>query len=165
MKLFFLRHGIAVEADDWEGTDASRPLTVEGEALMALEAKGMATLGLGIEAVITSPLRRAMQTARAVCEAIGLADGPQVDDRLAPGFGKPLLRDVLNDHPGKEALLFVGHEPDMSHTIGSLIGGGRVDCKKGALARVDVEGPEELRGDLVCLMQARAVVKLLEAAP
>jgi phosphohistidine phosphatase SixA len=35
----------------------------------------------------------------------------------------------------------VGHEPDLSLTIAELIGGGRVDMKKGGLARVDVRGP------------------------
>jgi phosphohistidine phosphatase SixA len=58
-----------------------------------------------------------------------------------------LTRDV--DQAG--AVLFVGHEPDMSLTIAALTG-GRVVMKKGGFARVDVTAFQPFRGALVWLI-------------
>ncbi len=163
MKLYFLRHGIAVEAKDWDGRDDDRPLTEEGQALMEAEARGIKALGLGIELVLASPLTRAVQTATAVTNALGMERGPVTDDRLGPGFGRPLLKAILAEHRGVESIMLVGHEPDLSLTVGQLIGGASVDIKKGALAAVELDDPSDMRGRLKCLMQARGIARLLEA--
>jgi phosphohistidine phosphatase SixA len=42
--------------------------------------------------------------------------------------------------------MLVGHEPDFSATTATLLGGGRIQFKKGGLARVDIV---ERVGDLV----------------
>ena len=47
--------------------------------------------------------------------------------------------------------MFVGHEPDFSTTITSLVG-GRVVMKKGGLARVDIISDQPLLGELVWLI-------------
>lgn len=163
MKLYFLRHGIAVEASEWEGSDDDRPLTEEGLALMAREAEGIAALDLGARLVLTSPLKRAQQTAQALTKALGLKKGPQAEERLGPGFGRPLLKAILADYRKEEALILVGHEPDLSLTVGQLSGGANIDIKKGALAAVELDDPEGMRGRLLWLMQAKGILRLLEA--
>ena len=45
--------------------------------------------------------------------------------------------------------MLVGHEPDLSATISAIIGGGRLRMKKAGLARVDIEGVEDVSGELV----------------
>ena len=47
--------------------------------------------------------------------------------------------------------MFVGHEPDFSTTISSLVG-GRVVMKRGGLARIDIVSPQPLLGELVWLI-------------
>jgi phosphohistidine phosphatase SixA len=52
----------------------------------------------------------------------------------------------------------VGHEPTFSATITTLIGGGRITLKKGALARVEITSFEPLSGDLLWLLQPKTLI-------
>lgn len=152
LRLYFLRHGRAVSRADWSGEDGLRPLTPEGEAAMAREARTIAALGLGLGAIVTSPLARARRTAEIVAEALG--DGTSVvdDRRLAPGFDGAALRAVVAELGAPKALMLVGHEPDFSTVVGALVGGARVVCKKGGLARVDAAGADLKAAELVWLL-------------
>ena len=53
--------------------------------------------------------------------------------------------------------MLVGHEPDFSATIAACIGGGSVECKKGGLARLDIDDPDSLSGTLVWLLPPRVL--------
>jgi phosphohistidine phosphatase len=66
MKLYFLRHGLAGDQENWHGDDQSRPLTEQGMQAMHHEAETIAKLGLGLELVLTSPFVRAAQTAEII---------------------------------------------------------------------------------------------------
>jgi phosphohistidine phosphatase len=63
-----------------------------------------------------------------------------------------MLARVVRSHADAGALMLVGHEPDFSQTIGSLIGGGRVVCKKGGVACVNVPDIRAMEGDLEWLV-------------
>ncbi len=152
MKLYFLRHGIAEERDGWTGDDALRPLTDKGKQRLGEVAAFLAERRLGIETVVTSPLVRCAQTAEIAARALGLRDRVVEDRRLAPGFGPGELAAVVRAHTGSDALMLVGHEPDFSETIGALIGGGRVVCRKGGVACVNVPEPARLEGELEWLL-------------
>jgi phosphohistidine phosphatase len=158
MKLYFVRHGDAVEADAWRGDDASRPLTDEGRDRMTRAAKTMKRLGFALDVIVTSPLVRARQTAAIVAEALGLRDKLVEDERLGPGFDLVRLAEIVRAQRGADAVMLVGHEPSFSMTIGRLAGGGAIDVKKGSLARVDVADPSELRGELVWLIPPKVLV-------
>jgi phosphohistidine phosphatase len=157
MKLYFLRHGLADRAE-WDGDDFERPLTEKGKARMAREADTLAKLGLEVDLILSSPLTRARQTAEIVARRLGLADRLQIDERLSPGFALGALAKILEAQAKRQALLLVGHEPDFSETIGALIGGGQVLCKKGALARVDLCPEHPPRGHLVWLIPPSVLV-------
>lgn len=157
MKLYFLRHGLAWNREEWAGEDADRPLTEEGKTRMAREAKTIAKLELGLTAIITSPLVRAYQTAEIVARELQMLDQLVKDERVSPGFGSDQLGEILRAHPKADALMLVGHEPDFSDLISCLIGGGRVECKKGGLALVDLD-TTSLKGELVWLIPPKALV-------
>jgi len=80
-----------------------------------------------------------------------------VDDRLSPGFGPEELGGIFREHRAASALMLVGHEPDFSSTVAACIGGGRIEFKKGGLARVDFESPHSLSGTLVWLLPPRVL--------
>jgi phosphohistidine phosphatase len=63
MKLYLLRHGLAVDADEADLKDEDRPLTPEGREKTIQAARGMRRLEIGIDLILTSPLPRAMETA------------------------------------------------------------------------------------------------------
>jgi phosphohistidine phosphatase len=78
-----------------------------------------------------------------------------LDRRLGPGFDIEQLAAILRDHASARALMLVGHEPSFSETISALIGGGRVVCKKGGLACVDLPDVSNLSGELLWLIPPR----------
>src|SRR5689334_6212059 len=112
MELYFLRHGIAADQGPAGLGDAGRPLTKEGIAKMQAESRGMRRLGLKLDALLSSPLVRAHETAAIVGGEFGL--DLQQTELLAPGCGLVQLFALLAEHRGLERLMLVGHEPDFS---------------------------------------------------
>jgi phosphohistidine phosphatase len=157
MKIFFLRHGLAGDRTEWKGDDAKRPLTDEGIEKMKRIAAALAALDLGLDVIVTSPLVRAKQTAEIVAHTLG---APLTEDaRLAPGFNAEQLRALLLDHPDARAVMVVGHEPDFSETISALIGGGRIVCRKGSVALVDLPDVSSRRAELVWLVPPKVLAR------
>ena len=147
MRVNFMRHG---EADwpNWQGADGERPLTDKGMKEMKLIAEAVAGLKLEIGAVITSPLRRCMQTAEIVAKALGMT--ATVDSALAPGFDATQMAELLARHNGRE-LLLVGHEPDLSGAIRAVTGGD-VKMARAGLACIEIIDTQRMRGDLIWLV-------------
>jgi len=157
MQLYFLRHGLA-DWPDWDSArDGERPLTDEGIEKMKAEAKAIQRLGVQLDAILSSPLVRARQTAEAVARRL---DMDVIEDAaLAPGFDAERLRGILRRHARAGALMLVGHEPDFGRSVAHLIGGGRVAMKKGGLARVDLESLEPPSGTLVWLLAPKVLTQ------
>jgi phosphohistidine phosphatase len=124
--IYLLRHG---DAEDGAGDDSARRLTPKGERQGRVAGEALASLGAGIETCLTSPKVRAAQTARLVCEALGLEPEPATELR-GGGF------DALGLAAGRGEVLMVGHEPDLSAEVARLTG-ANVRLRKGGLAIVD----------------------------
>ena len=152
LRLYFLRHGKAWSRADWHEDDDLRPLTEAGEALVRAEGRAMKSMGLAPEVIVTSPLARARRTAAIVAEELGMSDRLVEDSRLAHGFDVGRLAEIVEGQGEAARLMVVGHEPDLSDTVAELTGGGRVDFKKGGLARVDVKGSQLDDGILAWLL-------------
>ena len=159
MQLLFLRHGVAEPWETWGDDDGKRPLSAPGRKAMERTAATFVELGLAPDVIITSPLTRARQTAEIAARGLGMSDRVVLDPRLEPGFDAEALSDILGEHRGSEVLMLVGHEPDFSLTVGSLIGGGRVVCKKGGLVRVDVDLASAGDGELIWLLPPKDLTR------
>jgi phosphohistidine phosphatase len=157
MKCYFLRHGAAAEPGDFPGPDFDRPLTDEGRKRLEREARTMAELSLELDVMLTSPLVRAKQTAAIVAEGLKMRSAPIEDKRLGGSFDSNSLADILGEHADARAIMLVGHEPGMSQTIGHLIGGARIDLKKGGLACVNLPSAMSLAGELAWLIPPKVL--------
>lgn len=156
MKVYFLRHGIAADPEDWKGSDFDRPLTREGRERMQREAKTFARLSLPLDAIVTSPLVRAKETAEIAAESFKLR--PVDDERLGPDFDVQRLGEIVRAHAGADSIMLVGHEPNMSETIGEIAGGARIDLKKGGVACVELSDAADLSGTLLWLIPPKVLV-------
>lgn len=123
--IWFLRHGDAEDGDD----DFARELTEKGERKSRAAGEALAALGVEIDACLTSPRVRAVQTAELACQPLGL--DPEGAQELSGGDFDPAALTA-----GRGDVLLVGHEPDFSQAVGDLTG-ARVEMKKGGLAAVD----------------------------
>jgi phosphohistidine phosphatase len=124
---------------------------------MRREADAFARLAVRPDVIVTSPLVRARETAEIVAARLGLSGRLREDERLRPGFGVERLREIVAELGRVEVAMLVGHEPDFSATIGALTGGVGVICKKGCLARVDLDA-ESWTAELVWLLQPRVLM-------
>jgi phosphohistidine phosphatase len=152
MRLYFLRHGTAAPRAGWEGDDALRPLTEQGQKEAARMAGLLARSAAAIDVIVTSPYLRAGETAEIVAQHLDLQDKVVEDDILVPGFDAARLGKLMKDFPEADALLLVGHEPDFTITIGELTG-GRVVLKKGGMAYVETGAGSPKKAVLVWLVQ------------
>ena len=157
MRLYFLRHGQAGEREDWNGDDRERPLTTDGIKRMEREAETIAELDLEVEAIVTSPLVRSRQTADIIAKRLKLRKALTEDENLGLDFDITRLQRIMERYPKSSAIMLVGHDPSMSRTIGQLIGGARIDFKKGALACVDLTDASTPAGELVWLIPPRVL--------
>jgi phosphohistidine phosphatase len=135
MQLLLLRHASAEDAPAPGESDADRRLTDDGHDEARLAARAMAQMGLAPSLVLSSPYRRALETARPVA---AMLDVEMVRERrLQPGFDPGAFAALAELHGAERSLLLVGHEPDLSGLVRYLTG-ARVAMRKSGLALVDV---------------------------
>lgn len=144
MNLFLLRHGIAVERDPKSFPDDSRrPLTLKGEERLRLIVGAMRAMELSFDRIVSSPYRRASQTAEIVATALDRRKALEFHDELTPeGDPKGLIRYLSRLDQAPENVLLVGHEPYLSLLISRLISGeatAGILMKKGGLAKLEVQ--------------------------
>lgn len=159
MRLFFVRHGVAEDVAP-SGLDADRRLTPEGIREVEVVAACLAALDLRLDAILSSPLVRARQTAEIVAKALGMRDRLSIASELAHGFGIDALQRLLASEGEARRVMLVGHEPTLSETIRQLVGGGTIHMGKAACAVVKAGKLAPGNGVLEMLLPASAAVSL-----
>jgi len=145
MNLHLLRHGIAAAKDDPSFvSDGERPLTGKGIKRMRKAARGISRLDIEFNAILTSPLIRARQTAEIVADALGLDSAIEEISELAPDGSSDRLLSVLSRFTEEENILLVGHEPFLGKFAGVLVAGKEnselaLPQKKGGICRIEVD--------------------------
>lgn len=157
-RLLLLRHG---EADHPPGThfrdDSERPLSDEGRRRMSEEAAGLVELRISIDAVVTSPYIRTLETAEIVAAAYRLESRLVEADELKPGAALSDIRRAARRVDG-ESILVVGHAPDLGDAASALTGVEDLSLGKGWLAWIDIPGGDVKPGGGRLLAVLRAGV-------
>jgi len=146
MQLFLLRHA---DADTVAARDEDRALSDKGEAQAKKVGRFCEAHEVCVFAVLTSPVRRARQTAEIVANHLraDLIASPW----LACGMRPQLALDELKIFRAKQAVMIVGHEPDFSSLVAHLIGlpsGSQIQIRKASLTLIDIETLEKGGGRL-----------------
>ena len=115
VRLVIVRHAEAASGEP----DELRPLTPEGRETARALGQRLAAEGLSPDAVLTSPLLRARETAQELARPAGLE--PEPDERLAPGATAEAVRAAAEARG--QIVIVVGHQPDCSR-IAAALGGG-----------------------------------------
>ena len=142
MRVILFRHGPAGERDPvrWPD-DGLRPLTSRGEERTHAAAASLARIEPGVALIVTSPLRRATQTARVLA---GEFDDAPVEtlDALRPMGSHRLVLEFLGARAAGETVALVGHEPDLGKLAGVLVFGAPValPLKKAGACALEFEG-------------------------
>lgn len=152
MNLYIMRHAEA-ENEAESGGDEARPLTVRGRERTRDAASGLRALGVRFEAILTSPLLRAAETAELVADEYANNPPPQVLPPLSPDVSPSETLAALAPFARHGRVLVVGHEPQLSKLVALLLnssGAIAIRLKKGACVALDLPraiepGTAELR--------------------
>jgi phosphohistidine phosphatase len=142
MILYFLRHASAGEHVMNPKKDEKRALDKEGIEQCGYVGRALAALNVQVDTIVSSPLKRCTQTASLVGNELGYEGKLQIDAGLRPGAGFADFRKLLEKYAKQEAVMVVGHNPNLSQFLGSVISDSgceaSVDLKKGAVAKVEM---------------------------
>jgi len=142
MTLYFLRHASAGEHFVNPKKDEKRALDKEGIEQCGYVGRALAALDVQVDCVVSSPLKRCAQTASLVGNELGYEGKLQLDPALRPEAGLGDFRKLLEKYARQESLLVVGHNPNLSQFLGSLISESgceaSLELKKGAVAKVEM---------------------------
>jgi len=142
LRIYILRHGIAEDAPAG-GFDAAVALPSKGkEKLRNVLARANAA-SVRPSVILTSPLKRAVQTAEIAAEVLKVKQEWIQTNALVPSGSPPRVWTEIRSHKVDE-LLIAGHEPLLSKVAAFLLRcpALRLDLKKGALVSIDVETAE-----------------------
>jgi phosphohistidine phosphatase len=140
MKLYLIRHGLA-ETHGMK-PDADRALTPAGREKMERAAKGLRKTKIKLQLILTSPLKRARETAEIVA---GGLYGVKVETmpELAPGSEPSATISAIGAYRDRKEIALVGHQPHIGQLASLLLTGSpdlcEMDFKKGSVACIDAE--------------------------
>jgi len=123
MDCVLLRHGIAMEQDEWGGSDADRPLTERGAMRVAQVAAGLKHLDVQPTHIFSSPLLRAIETAKILQKSLRISSAVQIIDELLPDSPPNKLLSGLQNVLPESCVLLIGHEPQLGMAAGVLLTG------------------------------------------
>lgn len=150
MEAYLLRHGAAEEARP-SISDADRSLTVDGRRKLQPVLRAAKLGDTKPTLILTSPLKRAVQTAELAKRTLGYKGEILSSSSLVPGATVEQAWDEIRAHREEASLLLVGHNPLFENLAPYLLHcpGLQMDFKKGSIVRIDFESfPAEPRGIL-----------------
>lgn len=166
MNLFVLRHASAGVRRLNPLLDVKRPLDKEGKRHCLHLAYVLNALKINFDLVVSSPLKRSLQTAQLVGTETGFESKLLISNGLAPAATYEQFQRLLRECAPHENVLVVGHNPNLTQFLGQLIGGvsasggteaggetgteatdrARVRLRKGSMARLSLQrGPATLQ--------------------
>jgi phosphohistidine phosphatase len=170
LDLYLLRHGdagkgMAVAAG---GNSGDVPLTIVGREEIAIIARSVKDLNLKFSAIVTSPLKRAVQTAKIIAKVLAMEKRISIWNELVPEGNRSKLYNILNQYTRESSVLMIGHEPYLSNMMYDMIFQknrvnqlGRINLKKAGLAKIRVISlTPNISGELRWLLTPR-ILKLL----
>jgi len=165
MDCLLMRHGIAVDAEEWDGAEEDRPLTKKGKARVRHAAAGLATLNCKPTHLVSSPFVRAYDTAKLVRAEVCPALTIERRHELAAGASPKQVLSFLRSLPSASTVICVGHEPLLGEVAGMLLSGGSVPSlsfKKAGAALIHLpDGPKPSQGILRWWLQPKRL-RILE---
>lgn len=184
MNLYLLRHGDAGKRI-LSGASIDASLTETAKKEIATIARGMKALNLGVSAILSSPLKRSVQTARILGRVLEMDDKILVCTELAPEGSRLQLSKRLHQFPLDSSIVIVGHEPYLSNMLYEIVFhektihvqkrssnitgkvsstriSGGVTLKKAGLAKVRLESlMPKMQGELRWLLTPK-ILKMLQ---
>nr|WP_158909931.1 histidine phosphatase family protein [Granulicella sp. L56] len=152
MNLFILRHASAGTRRPNPLLDVKRPLDKDGKRHCLQLAYVLNAMDIQFDLIVSSNLKRSLQTASLVGTEMGYESPIQISKALAPEATARDFQHLLHECRDRENVLFVGHNPNINIFLGSLLvpvsthATAQVRLRKGSIARLSLtRGPATLQ--------------------
>jgi phosphohistidine phosphatase len=160
MNLYLMRHANAGLSRDNPLLDAKRALIKDGKEQCMLMARVLSALRVQVDVIVSSPLKRALQTAQFVGTELGYEAKVEISPALGLSGDFAAFQQILSKYADREGVLVVGHNPNLFQFLGRLItgnGGAAIRMRKGSIARVDMDRHPPLLRWLIDPRMARSI--------
>lgn len=141
MFIYFLRHASAGQQLSNAKKDEKRGLDKDGIEQCGYIGRALAALGVQVEIIISSPLKRSSQTASLVGNEMGHEGKLVLENALRPEATVADFQKMLAKYARQDSILLVGHSPNLREFLGRVISArgseATIDLKKGAVAKVE----------------------------
>ena len=160
MELFIFRHGEAGQRSSMT-SDRIRPLTSAGKAEIHEIAKALKIIGLKFDLIVTSPLKRAYDTAMIVSDIFNIGNKIQVWNELSPEGQRTEIYRKISHLREEYTVLIVGHQPLLGQMVNDMIHNEKSKAcnlllKKGGVMRIRLLRKSNIpRGELRWLLSPR----------
>lgn len=163
MKILFIRHALAEDREDWEGDDFLRPLVKKGKEEAEIFFSKLPNIYRKIDLIVTSKATRAKETAKILNDFYKTRIIER--DELSPGCDYEMFEDMFKnlEKSDIEIMAIVGHEPDFSEIISSIISPSSLvslKIKKPSVVEVDLPNGDVLIGEVKNLFSPKLAKKL-----
>jgi phosphohistidine phosphatase len=142
MFLYFLRHASAGERLSNSKKDEKRGLDKDGIEQSGFVGRALASLGVQVDVIISSPLKRSTQTAALVGNEMGHEGKLVLEAALRPEASFADFQKMLQKYARQDSVLLVGHNPNLREFLGRVISDSgceaTIELKKGAVAKVEM---------------------------
>ena len=156
MNLYVLRHASAGTRRINPLLDVKRPLDKAGKQHCLYLAHVLNAMQLSFDLVVSSPLKRSLQTAQLVATETGFEQNVLISNALSPAATFAQFQRLLREVEGHENVLVVGHNPNITAFVGYMVAptatpadspdNARIRLRKGSLARLSfTRGPATLQ--------------------
>lgn len=130
MRVYLVRHAEAAPGEP----DELRTLTQRGREQARGLGERFAREGVRPDAILSSPLLRARETAAGIAKAFGIE--PEASAELAPGCDTGALRRAVEGRG--ETVVAVGHQPDCGRIAAALTGAPEPAFPAGGVVGLDL---------------------------
>jgi phosphohistidine phosphatase len=145
MNLYLLRHASAGARRPNPAIDDKRPIDKAGREHCLHLARVLSTFDLSFDLILSSPLKRCLQTATFVGTEMGYDSPIQISRALSPAGTYAEFQQLVAQCAKYESVLMVGHNPNVTNFLGSLLtptaskSTVAVRMRKGSIARIKME--------------------------
>ena len=142
MNLYLMRHANAGVPRESVKLDAKRGLVAEGKEQCMVMGRLLGALKVQPDIILSSPLKRSLQTAQFVGNELGYEGKVEMSTALDPSATFADFQKLLGKYADRQDVLVVGHNPNLFQFLGRLItgnGGAGVRMRKASVARIDMD--------------------------
>src|SRR5947199_5453546 len=141
MIIYLVRHASSGQHLTNPKKDEKRQLDADGIEQCGVVGRGLAALNAQPDVIISSPLKRATQTASLIGNELGYEGKLQLEPALRPEASFADFRHMLDKYARHESVMVVGHNPSITEFLARMIAKSGsealVDFKKGAVAKAE----------------------------